>query len=224
MRSKLPSQLWWSRSLVSLSALPLNFEWRFPITRSLLTSSPSAQCHSSSRNRFNLRYRRCCCRRVCIIEKIVYGGGAQDGRRQTRSPTRGIYNTSKRNWWCCCEETKKYSAGACTKAALKNQPSKVVRQQKKWGGDEPHFQLQVVCSRAWPEKAKMLALTNRSICGQDPGWSWWLRLRLFRGLKVAPPTVNIIINRAASAAAVVGASCWAKERVVMTQHRVHYPI
>jgi hypothetical protein len=109
---------------------------------------------------------------VCINEN--YGGGAQDGRQQSskgisrrtseRSEARGRKSARP-----CCR------LGACAVwiGSLERQPNRcaVVCQQKKWGGDEPHFRFTVVCSRAWPEKAKMLALTNRSICGQDPGWS-----------------------------------------------------
>lgn len=156
---------------------------------------------------------------VCINEN--YGGGAQDGRRNSKGISKCYWKNRLLSRHCGRKRsgTKcKYhlGAGALWIGAINHQEylCVVVCQQKKWGGDEPH-RFTVVCSRAWPEKAKMLALTNRSICGQDPGWSWWLRLRLFRGLKVAPtPTSNRI-------RIVSGASCWAKGTKVqnMKQHQ-----
>lgn len=110
---------------------------------------------------------------VCINEN--YGGGAQDGRQQSKGISKSYRKKSLLSSCCCGKSvgSREYRLGALWIAALKHQLNRcvVVCQQKKWGGDEPHFRFTVVCSRAWPEKAKMLALTNRSICGQDPGWS-----------------------------------------------------
>jgi len=111
---------------------------------------------------------------VCINEN--YGGGAQDGRHHSKGISKSCRKKSLLSR-CCRKSARvckiRLGAGALWIGALKHQQNRcvVVCQQKKWGGDEPHFRFTVVCSRAWPEKAKMLAFTNRSICGQDPGWS-----------------------------------------------------
>lgn len=147
----------------SLSKLPSDSRWSLATTTSL--ERPSTESIDFDGAGPELQH-------VCINEN--YGGGAQDGRQHSR----GISKSSRKTRCCCGESVRvcKYrrlGAGALWIGALKRQPHRcvVVCQQKKWGGDEPHFRFTVVCSRAWPEKANMLALTNRSICGQDPGWS-----------------------------------------------------
>jgi hypothetical protein len=182
----------------SLSNSPSNSRW------SHVTSSKASPYSRSSCENIDFDGAGPRLQHVCINENY---GSAQDGRH---SSAEGIAKKSllSRRTWCI------YHRGALWIGALNHHRYRcVVGKRKKWGGDEPHFQFTVVCSRAWPEKAKMLALTNRSICGQDPGWSWWLRLRLFRGLKVAP-TSNSSTER------IRGASCWANGTRV--QNMIHH--
>lgn len=146
----------------SLSKLPSDSRWCVASTSSV--SRPSTLVPGLDGAGTVLQH-------VCINEN--YGGGAQDGRQQS---SKGISRrTSDRSEARGRKSARPCRLGACAVwiGSLERQPNRcaVVCQQKKWGGDEPHFRFTVVCSRAWPEKAKMLALTNRSICGQDPGWS-----------------------------------------------------
>ena len=197
----------------SLSILPSNSRWSYVtssyISRSLCQSIDFDGCAGP-----RLQH-------VCINENY---GSAQDGRqRSSKGITKKYRKNSLLSRYCCgkncgtkCKTNHLTASAKLWIGALNHHRNRcVVRCHQKWGGDDPHFQFTVVCSRAWPEKAKMLALTNRSICGQDPGWSWWLRLRLFRGLKVAPTS-----NRER---AVIGASCWANGTKVqnMKHHNKH---
>lgn len=192
----------------SLSKLPSNSRW------SVATTTFESR---SSRESIDFDGAGPKLQHVCINEN--YGGGAQDGRQQSKGISKSYRKKSLLSHCCCGKSVRlcKYrlGAGALWIGALNHQPNRcvVVCQQKKWGGDEPHFRFTVVCSRAWPEKAKMLALTNRSICGQDPGWSWWLRLRLFWGLKVAPTSNKVKV--------VTGASCWANGTEVQNMRKHH---
>jgi hypothetical protein len=163
----------------SLSKLPSNSRYWSRIT----SSYKSRRILSHNRIDFD-GYAGPRLQHVCINENY---GSAQDGRQ--RSKCKGIitkfFNRKKsllsRN---CCGG--KYSGKVCIYRRLLSSEKLlwigaplthhrkrcvIVCQLKKWGGNEPHIRFKVVCSRAWPEKAKMLALTNRSICGQDPGWS-----------------------------------------------------
>lgn len=194
----------------SLSKLPSNSRWSLATTTSFSRSSTESIDFDGAGPKLQ---------HVCINEN--YGGGAQDGRQHSKGISKSYRKKSLLSRRCRGKSVRscKYRLGAIALwiGALKHQQNRcvVVCQQKKWGGDEPHFRFTVVCSRAWPEKAKMLALTNRSICGQDPGWSWWLRLRLFRGLKVAPTSNRVRV--------VSGASCWAIGTKVqnMKHHQQH---
>lgn len=118
---------------------------------------------------------------VCINENY---GSAQDGRQ--RSSSKGIKKISQHKKSLqshksnCCKSVIKFKYHQFIIASAKlwigalNHHRKrcvIVCQQKKWVGNEATHQFTIVCSRALPEKAKMLALTNRSICGQDQGWS-----------------------------------------------------
>lgn len=201
----------------SLSKLPSNSRW-YHVTSSYFSRSSCQSIDFDGTYGPRLQH-------VCINENY---GSAQDGRQQS---SKGIQKKYREKSLLSCYNCGKSGTKKCKSShlvasaklwigALNHHQNRCVVecQQKKWGGDEPHFQFTVVCSRAWPEKAKMLALTNRSICGQDPGWSWWwLRLRLFRGLKVAPTS-----NRER---AVIGASCWANGTKVqnMKHHNKQHP-
>lgn len=190
----------------SLSKLPSNSRWSLATTTSVSHSSTESIDFDGAGPKLQ---------HVCLNEN--YGGGAQDGRQHSKGISK-IYRKKPLLSRHSC--VGKRSIRLCKYRALwigavNHQQDRcvVVCQQKKWGGDEPHFRFTVVCSRAWPEKAKMLALTNRSICGQDPGWSWWLRLRLFRGLWA--PTSNRV--------RVVSEASWAIGTKVqnMTRHHHH---
>lgn len=190
----------------SLSKLPSNSRWSLAATSSVSLSTTESIDFDGAGPKLQ---------HVCLNEN--YGGGAQDGRQNSKGISKSYRKKSLLSRRRC---VGKRSVRLCRSRALwwigavnrQQDRCVVVCQQKKWGGDEPHFRFTVVCSRAWPEKAKMLALTNRSICGQDPGWSWWLRLRLFRGLKVAPTSNRVRVS---------GASCWAIGTKVQNMTRHH---
>lgn len=136
----------------------------------LLIAVSKSRSVSSPSNLRSIWPKKC---RVCVKNFVC----AQDGR--------AVYEQK-------CFYVKKKCNNCCATTLKVRQELREVR----WWGHEPeprgHQESQVRLKRA----CTMLAPPNpRSICGQDPGWSWW-RLRLFRGLGEAPVNRSVLVKGA----------------------------